>query len=205
MLLLKLGSFLGKLAHMELEEYFQKKRVVHSMFLQRTGRIAGIVKFIEVRITTMHLPDKLTEQNLVRPKGAGWSKEGPRPSTCELPRETFYLSPIKIGMHPNRFTIFGSSNNKGISVREIPLPLKNDMESVIKIYEPTMLKKSRFKPEQTLGVEVGIDMWGFVEPENGFIHSLFNFEESITEIFYQLINKPVAIQLPKAIMISITA
>ena len=203
----KLGDFLGKLMHVELKRYFPKKCVIYSGFLQRTLGITDIIRFIEVRIATMHLPDKLTEHNSVRPLGTGWSKGGLRPSFCKLPRKAFYLSPINFGIHPNRFTIFISANNKVTPVKETPLPLINNMDSVIKIYEPamTMVKTSGIKPEQTPEVEADIDMRGVVEPEKGFNNSLFDFEKSITEIFYWLFNKPVAIQLPKAIMIPITA
>ncbi len=202
----KLGDFLGKLMYVELKKYFPKKRVAHSSYSHRTWRIAGIVKCAKVGIPTMHPSDRLAERNTVRSMKWGWSKDGQQSSLCDPSHRVFYLLPVNIWLYLSSFTILISANNKVISVKEIPLLLVNDMDSVIKIYEPTLSRAKKFKinPEQTLGVEVGIDMWGVVEPQKVINYSLFNFEESITEIFYRLFNKPVAIQLREAIRIPIT-
>ncbi len=203
MSLFKLGDFLGELRSGEMKKYFPKKHVVYTMYLHLMLLIEGIVKYIEVRIPTMRLSNDLAEQNTDWSVGTGWSKGGRRPSPHSLPRKAFYFLLINIGMHPNSFTIFGSANKKVISVKRIAILLKNTMERLIKIYEPTMalVKRSKSKPEQILGV--GIEMQELVEPENGINHSLFNFEEAIVEIFYLLFNKSVAIQLSEAIIIPI--
>jgi len=130
MSLFKLGDFLGKLRYEELKKYFPKKHVAQALYLNRTLLIAGINKYIGVRLPTICLP-----------------------------------------------------------------------------YEPAMalLKKSKIKSEQILGVGIGdgIDKQRFVELQKSINHSLFNFKESVAEIFYLLFNKSVVIRLPKALIIPV--
>ncbi len=56
MSLFKLRDFLSKLRYVELKKYFQEKYVVQALYLNRTLLIAGINKYIGVRLPTICLP-----------------------------------------------------------------------------------------------------------------------------------------------------
>ncbi len=189
------GNFLSKLTRVELKKYSQKKRIIRALYLHKTLSIAELVKYVEISTPTMQsLLDELTEENIIKAMGAGSSKGGRRPTLYGLRRKAFYVLSIDIGKHSTRFTIFDSTNKKAVPVKEVPMLLEDNMESVNKIYESamTLVKDSKINPDHILGV--GIDMPGLVEGEKGINHSLFDFEEPVADIFSRLFNKPVVIE-----------
>lgn len=172
-----------------------KKKIITHYIYNGPSTITNLSKELDLSVPTVtKFINEMCAEGYIHEYGKQGTNSGRRPSLYGLDAESGYF----IGVDVKRFAInIGLMNFKGDMVdlkMNIPYQCQNTPDSLNELCQliTKFTKRVNIKKEKILNANINIS--GRVNPESGYSHSWFNFEERpLAEIMSEKLNYPVTI------------
>lgn len=155
-----------------------KKKIITYYIYNGHSTITSLAKELDLSVPTVtKFINEMCEEGYIQEYGKQGTNSGRRPNLYGLDAESGYF----IGVDIKRFAInIGLMNFKGDMVDQkmnIPYQCRNTQEGLDDLCKliSRFIKKVNISSEKILNVNINIS--GRVNPESGYSHSWFNFEE----------------------------
>lgn len=147
---------------------------------------------------TTKLVNDLVEEDVIVETGFAPSTGGRRPLMYSIKPNILYIIAVSIDQFVTRIALMDSNNEVIGAIAKIDLPLDNNQNALVILYEQLQEFIQQSKVDKSKIVGIGMGMPGFVDIQRGINHSFLKTpedygKESITEFLSEKLKLPVFI------------
>ena len=193
---------LENLSNLGKKKYFQKKTILHYLYLKGNLSNPEICKLTNMSSPSIHkLLFDLINEGFVQEEGIGHSIGGRRPLIYGLNPQSRFVIGINISKNYSELAVFNIKNQLIRKVHVYDKPLENTPDFVDNLYQFCVqaLNEYQIDNDKILGVGIGIP--GLTDPATGKSYSWLNYSAmTVKEIFEEKFGKPVFVDNDARVM-----
>ena len=190
------NAFFDQLVGVEQKRYIYELKVIKYLYVGGHRTSTEICRHLKISApNALSMLNDLIEKGVVEKKGRGDSIGGRKPDLYGVKDDAFYVMAVEMDVYTTRMAIFNAANENITGVREIPVTLSNDMETLemLAAVIQQFIKLSGIDSSRLTGI--GISMPGLIDSVHGINHTYLNFgDKPLTKLLEERLNRPVFIE-----------